>query len=196
MSSSVLTGSITTIIGPMFSGKTTEMLRLLRLKARSGKKCIVVRYSGDTRYNLESITNHDGIVFDGYIMVKGNKVQCADVKICNNIKDVDMDLYDVLAIDELHFFTDETEYLNKLANNGKYIIVSGLHSSFEQKPIGQFLTNVLAISDDIKYMPGLCRICGGIGTFNIRTNDSKELIEVGGDDKYMTVCRNCRNTKI
>ena len=112
-------GSIVTVIGPMFSGKTTEVIRLSKLKARMGKKCVIIRHSDDIRYGVENITNHDGDVFNGHIVVLGKKVQAADVVMCKTIADVDMNKYDVLVIDEvgyLPFSRDGASLLFQLIN--------------------------------------------------------------------------------
>lgn len=52
-------GSIEMIIGPMFAGKTTELLRRVQLHAISGKSCLYIKYAADTRYDVNCIATHD-----------------------------------------------------------------------------------------------------------------------------------------
>jgi thymidine kinase len=52
-------GSIEVIFGPMFSGKTTELLRRIRRFSLAQRTCLVVKYSKDTRYSQDGVSTHD-----------------------------------------------------------------------------------------------------------------------------------------
>jgi len=52
-------GQIHLILGPMFSGKTTELLRQLKRHSIAQHKCLLIKYAGDTRYSIEAVSTHD-----------------------------------------------------------------------------------------------------------------------------------------
>ena len=87
-------GSIELIIGPMFSGKTTELIRIIRRNIFAKKSCIIVKYKHDTRYSIEDVSTHD--------------LQQAKAISCHNIEEVYPELlkYQVIGIDEGQFFKD------------------------------------------------------------------------------------------
>ncbi len=112
---------ITLIIGPMFSGKTTELLRRLNRDSIAGKKVILIRNNIDKRV----ILTHDNMSF--------NRVK---VIISDNLSEMDVSYYDVIGIDEGQFF-DDLIAANQWANKGKNIIIAGLDATSEQKPFGK-----------------------------------------------------------
>jgi len=87
-------GSIEMIIGPMFAGKSTELLRRVRRLEIAGRKCLHIKYVADTRYDAECITTHDN-----------NKIKAVCVKTLAEIGDKWKN-YDVIGVDEGQFFTD------------------------------------------------------------------------------------------
>ena len=56
-------GSLEVIFGPMFSGKSTELLRRIRRYKLAQRKCLVIKYRADCRYNVEKAVTHDQYVF-------------------------------------------------------------------------------------------------------------------------------------
>lgn len=54
-----MSGTIELILGPMFSGKTTELLRRIRRHAAARKTCLLVKHSSDDRYGSALVTTHD-----------------------------------------------------------------------------------------------------------------------------------------
>jgi len=87
-------GSIELIIGPMFSGKSTELLRRVRRNKFSKKSCILVKYKFDTRYSNEGVATHD-------------KLSVKAIS-CTGIEEIYSELlkYQVIGIDEGQFFKD------------------------------------------------------------------------------------------
>lgn len=115
-------GRIELIIGPMFAGKSTELLRRVRRLEISGKKCLNIKYTGDNRYaNEEStITTHDK-----------QAMKAVAVSSFDQIGDAWRD-FDVISIDEGQFYEDTSEFADRAANNGKIVIVSALNGSYEK----------------------------------------------------------------
>jgi thymidine kinase len=123
-------GFIEIILGPMFSGKSSELLKKYRRHKKLGLKCILVKYLHDTRYSKTGIATHDLVIQDKDVITCGTKLKYID-EVMNN--------YDVILIDEGQFFDDIVDVVDNLANNGKKIIIASLDGTFEQKPFGHTL---------------------------------------------------------
>lgn len=179
--------SITLIIGPMFSGKTTELIRLVDRKRIAGKKCLIIKHMIDTRFNTDNnVQTHSQISYEA-----------CDIKYFRVLTTVDIDYfkqnYHVVAIEEGHFFTNLCTYCNMMANNKIDVIVSALDSSFKQelfKNVGE----LIAYAETVVKLTAVCMRCKqDDGSFTIRNNGSTLDILVGGADIYESVCRECLN---
>lgn len=94
--SEVFNGSIDLVIGPMFSGKTTELIRRVRRNVAASKKCLLVKYKGDNRYTEDPVlSTHDHIH--------------TEAKAVSTLSEVSNTVwhYDIIAIDEGQFFPGE-----------------------------------------------------------------------------------------
>lgn len=189
--------SITLIIGPMFSGKTSELIRLVDRKRIANKRCLILKHSQDTRFNhndndLSHVTTHSEIRYHKCDVVQvTDEEHAAIIDLIAGI--VEHNKYDVVAIEEGHFFPEINEYCLYLANNGIEVIVSALDGSFKQ----ELFTNIgklIANSESVIKLTAVCMRCNNAdASFNIRTNDSEQEILVGGIDMYQSVCRKCLN---
>ncbi len=186
--------SITTIIGPMFSGKTTELIRLIRREKLIKKnKCLVIKHVNDIRYDEKNtnmfnhITTHDGESYDECDFI--NLSNFTDDKIVDDI----INKYNVVGIDEGFFFKDINFFCNKLADAGVSVIVSSIDSSYQQEIFSE-VADLIAMSERIIKLSAICMICEERdASFTIRISDSKEKFLVGGKDLYRCVCRQCLN---
>lgn len=175
-------GEIQFIFGPMFSGKTSELIGRMRRYTIAGMKCMAVKYSGDIRYDNLKISTHDLVMWDA---ITGN-----------NISDLyeELTTYDVIGIDEGQFFEDINEYAEKLANNGKIVIVSALSGNFQREKIGS-LYDLIPKVEKITMLNAICMECKKDGAFTQRIGKETEQEIIGGLDKYRAVCRGCFNNK-
>ncbi len=191
--------SITIIIGPMFSGKTTEFIRLIDRKKIADKRCLIIKHPSDDRFddrfddlqgdinskNKYHITTHSKIRYDG-----------CDIKYITDLTNEDIieniiKTYDVVGIEEGFFFKNIGNFCNILANNGIDIIVATLDSSYRQELFSE-IGCLIAISEDVIKLKAICMQCKKAdASFTIRTVDSDEEILVGGKDIYKSVCRKC-----
>jgi thymidine kinase len=105
-------------MGPMFAGKSTELLRRVNRLEISGKKCLSVKFAGDSRYSNNSISTHD--------LIKRMAVSCNKLE---ELGDMWMD-FDVIGIDEGQFFEDLVEFCQHAANKGKIIVTSALNGMY------------------------------------------------------------------
>lgn len=175
-----MSANLEIIIGPMFSGKSTEIIRRIRLLQKIDKKILVVKPSIDNRYTSDKITSHN--------------YESVDCLVVNNLNDIDrcvIEAHDVVVIDEGQFFGDLVETIDFwLKSFNINIIVAGLDGDFQQKPIGKIL-NLIPLSNKCVKLNSLCNICknGTEAPFSFRLVQSKETVLVGGSDEYMPLCR-------
>lgn len=170
---------ISLIIGPMFSGKTTELLRRLTRSKIAGKKVILLRPKIDTREKL----THDNLTTNGIKEIFLNEINP------DNFMD-----YDVIGIDEGQFFKNLAASANILANRGKKVIIAGLDATSELEPFEEIL-NCIPYSEEVVKLSAICTFCGSeLGSFtHFKLGNKKEKIIVGGADLYNAICRKCLN---
>jgi len=181
--------SITVIMGPMFSGKTSELIRLIDRKRIAGKKCLIIKHTKDNRFdNASNIVTHSEIIYSKCPIIYLSTLEESAINLVND------NGYDVVGIDEGFFFSKVLKpFFNKLADSGIDVIVSTLESSFRQElflDVGM----LCATAEHVIKLKAICMRCKELeASFTIRTIDSTELILVGGADEYQSVCRPCLN---
>ncbi len=169
------------ILGPMFSGKTTELLRRLTRSKIAGKKTILIRNNIDKRDHLTHDNKCNGNIEEKYI---------------SNLNEINPTNFEVIGIDEGQFFKDLYIYANKWANNNKIIIISALNGTSEQKPFEE-ITKIIPFAEEIDKLNAVCIKCGSdFGTYSkYLKHDKNSTIKVGGSESYQARCRNCLNMK-
>ena len=175
-----MTGKLELIIGPMFSGKSTELIRRIRLLQKIDKKVLVVKPSIDNRFSIDKLTTHN---FDS---VESNVYQKL-----SDISDNTISQYHTIVIDEGQFFPDLKEIVIRWVDNHNInIIIGGLDGDFKRNPIGQIL-ELIPHSDKCIKLSSLCSICkdGTEAPFSFRTVNSNDTVLVGGSESYIPVCR-------
>lgn len=168
------------ILGPMFSGKTTELIRIRNRYKHSNIKCCIVNHSLDDRYNEEfHMVSHDQC-----------KVPCIYAKTLNEIISVMLD-NDIILINEGQFFDDLFDVVKKLINEyNKIIYVCGLDGDYKQQKFGQIL-DLIPISNNVRKLKGICFECKKRDSiFTHRISNEKEQIVVGVHN-YSSLCREC-----
>jgi len=169
--------SIELIIGPMFSGKTTELIRRCRRRMSVGLNVIILNHTMDTRNGKGKVVTHDGI----------NMESAA----CDSIDPEKYLMHDVIAIDEAQFFNGIDDSIMILAEkHGKQVIMSCLSGDANRKP-WPGVDSLIAISDQIIHCRALCVVCHKPAAFSKRHQPSDTKIDIGGKDKYSSVCREC-----
>ncbi|XP_069848986.1 thymidine kinase, cytosolic isoform X3 [Dipodomys merriami] len=136
-SPSKIRGQIQVILGPMFSGKSTELMRRVRRFQIAQHKCLVVKYAKDTRYSSHFST-HDRNTMEALPACQLRDVVQEAMTVA------------VVGIDEGQFFPDIVEFCETMANNGKTVIVAALDGTFQRK--------VEVIGGADKYH-SVCRLC-------------------------------------
>jgi thymidine kinase len=176
-------GKLEIIIGPMFSGKSTEVIRRIRLLKCISKKILIIKPFIDNRYDQNKISSHN---YDGESCITVNKLYEI-----SEIKDLEIESYDTIIIDEAQFFPDLKYNVNYWVDIlGINVIVSGLDGDFKRQPLGQIL-ELIPYSDECTKLNSLCGLCknGNSAPFTRRISKSKESVLIGGSESYIPVCR-------
>ena len=173
-------GQIQVILGPMFSGKTTELIRRLKRYQFANHKCLIVKYQRDIRYDKENISTHDHQTMQA--------VACLQLE--HLLKGNLADQFSVIGIDEGQFFPDTVSFTERMANLGKTVIVAALDGSYQRTGFGDIL-NLIPLSESVIKLTAVCMNCFDEASFTKRIGLEKELEVIGGAEKYMAVCRKC-----
>jgi thymidine kinase len=172
--------SIHVITGPMFAGKTTELLQKAQRYRYIGSSMLIIKPSLDSRYGNDVMMTHSGI--KEHDIVNARELKDLSTKI---------DKFDILLIDEGQFFTDiyETclEWRNILK---KTIIVSCLDMTSDGLPFGT-IGNLFAIADTIQKLKSVCFHCKKDATFSKCLVSKKKQVLLGGVDTYIANCLEC-----
>ena len=171
-------GRIELIIGPMFAGKSTELIRRTRRYARTRKNVLVIKYKADTRYSVESVSTHDRIEHRA--------------ESCSELREVDhlLDNIDVVAIDEGQFFPDLLSWTDRVANSGRVVIIACLDADFLRAPFGD-VCQLVPRAELITKLTAVCNRCTADAAFTLRTTNATQQELIGGAEMYEPVCRSC-----
>lgn len=173
------TGWIEVIAGCMFSGKTEELIRRLRRAKIAKQKVVIFKPNIDTRYSTNSIVSHSEQSLPS-ILIK-------DVKeILDLVEDAQ-----VIGIDEAQFFSNNLiDVCNKLADDGKRVIVAGLDMDYRGVPF-EPIPQILSVAEYITKTLAICVECGSPADRTQRKTTSSERVIVGAADVYEARCRKC-----
>lgn len=188
----LIRGSITLITGPMFSGKTTELLRTVRVSQIANGKCCVVRPMMDTRWDENEVHTHYSAQKHG---VKGYSIDEGDIVVTENLMDkielFTQNEYDVVAIDEGQFFKDLQPACTYMATKGIHVVVAALNGDSNQKGFDS-VTQLYPHCENINMLKAICMHCRSReASFSVKLSAGGPQVDVGGSDKYMAVCRCC-----
>jgi thymidine kinase len=173
------TGWIEVITGCMFSGKTEELIRRLRRAQIAKQKVKIFKPRIDARYSNNSIVSHNEQSLPSILIDDINEV-------VNQSEDAQ-----VIAIDEAQFFREEiVNICNKLASQGKRVIVAGLDQDYTGKPF-EPIPQLLAIAEYITKQHAICVVCGNPADKTQRKTTEAERVVVGAAEKYEARCRKC-----
>ena len=168
------------ICGPMFSGKTEELIRRLRRANAAWKRVQVFSPGIDTRYSESEIVTHNDI-----------RMQAEAVDFAEEILSRLDWRTQVVGVDEANFFGQAlVGVVSQLAEAGKQVIVAGLDSDYKGRPFPP-IPDLLALAGSITKMLAVCARCAAPATQTQRLVDSEELILVGAVDSYEARCRRC-----
>lgn len=171
-------GSIEVVCGPMFSGKTEELIRRVKRSQIAKQRVQIFKPAIDIRYDKEGVVTHSSQA------IKAEPVENA-VDILIRLKDSTR----VVAIDEVQFFDDNIiTVVTKLAARGYRVICAGLDLDYRALPFGPMPT-LLALADEVMKIHAICTVCGAPATRTYRLSKAKEQFLLGETDAYEARCR-------
>lgn len=173
-------GWIEVICGPMFSGKSEELIRRLRRSMIARKRVQVFKPALDTRYSDDEIVSHGDVRMRSEVVSDPGEI----------LTRLDWRT-EVIGIDEANFMGDGLiEVAGRLADSGKQVIVAGLDTDYMGRPFSP-IPELLALAESITKTLAICVRCGNPAKHTQRLVDSNDLIVVGASGMYEARCRRC-----
>jgi len=179
-------GWIEVITGPMFAGKTEELIRRVKRLEYARQNIIVFKAQIDSRYASDEVVSHNNNRTKSINIVKAREI----------MKYVNAET-DVVAIDEIQFLDEEAvEICEYLADHGIRVIVSGLDRNFRGE-VFSFMPKLLALAEYVTKLSAICVKCHTPATRTQRIINGKPaayddpIILVGAQDSYEARCRHC-----
>jgi len=180
-------GWLEVVCGPMFSGKSEELIRRLRRAEIAGQRALIVKPLIDDRYDVGHVVSHAGAKMRAVTAASSDEVR----RLATG--------YDAVGIDEVQFFDDGiVEAIESLVGSGARVVVAGLAQDFRGLPFGAMPT-LLCVAEFVDKLEAVCHRCGGPATMTQRLVDGApapydgETIQVGALDSYEARCRACHS---
>jgi thymidine kinase len=173
-------GWIEVICGPMFSGKSEELIRRLRRAMIARKRVEVFKPVIDNRYSADEIVSHGDLRMTSQVVANASEI---------------MDRIDwraeVIGVDEANFMGPGlVDVAQRLADSGKQVIIAGLDTDYLGRPFPP-IPDLLALAESITKTLAICVRCGNPAKHTQRLRGSDDLIVVGASDMYEARCRRC-----
>ena len=178
-------GWLEVICGPMFSGKSEEMIRRLRRAEIAGQRVVIFKPRIDDRYDAADVVSHAGA-----------RMQAVPVSTVAEVVEHAQG-FDVVGIDEVQFFEPAiVSTALALADGGVRVVVAGLDQDFRRLPFGP-IPDLLSHAEFVDKLQAVCHRCGGPATTTQRLVDGRpapysgETVVVGAAEQYEARCRGC-----
>ena len=174
-------GTLETIVGAMFAGKTSELLKRILWAEHQGKKILVVKPIIDNRYSEKFIQTHNNLNHQCFPMNNWDEV--------NNNYEINKKNFDMIFLDEVQFMESKITISNveKYLNLGVDIVCAGLDQDSRGKP-WETSSFLLGLSDKITKIYGFCNVCGLEATKTYRKIQGGDRTQVGSADIYEPRC--------
>ncbi len=172
-------GSLEVICGPMFSGKTEELIRRLRRAQIARQRVVILKPGIDDRYDADHLVSHNLV-----------KIPSVQVRTSQEVLEFGREA-EVVGIDEVQFLDDGiADVCERLANEGRRVIVAGLDQDYRARPF-EPIPSLLARAEYITKTLAICVSCGAPAGRTQRVAALGGRILVGSSDVYEARCRRC-----
>jgi thymidine kinase len=178
-------GWLEVVCGPMFSGKSEELIRRLRRAEIAGRRTLIVKPQVDDRYDVTYVVSHSGARLRAVAAESA-----ADVLRLS-------EGYEVVGVDEAQFFDEGiVAAVETMVARGARVVAAGLDTDFRHEPFGAMPT-LLALAEFVDKLQAVCHRCGGPATRTQRLVDGEpapfagETIQIGALDSYEARCAAC-----
>ena len=176
-------GRMEVITGPMFSGKSEELIRRLKRAQIARLRIASFKPEIDLRYQPDAISSHSA-----------QTIRAVAVRDVNRLRAVifpALDTVDVVGIDEAQFFDELLVGLAmELVEAGKRVVLAGLDTTFAGEPFAP-MPALMAIADEVVKLSAVCMVCGAPAIHTQRLGASQQLVMVGASGMYEARCRAC-----
>lgn len=174
----------------MFSGKTSELIRLVEREVYAKKKGGIFKIAFDKRYSATQVVTHNGLRYDAYTIASSEK-GIRRIEELTQSKGLD-----AIGVDEVNFFPESVVgLLDRLADEKK-VVACGLNLNFKAEPFATTM-ELAARADRVTYLSAVCVVCGQEATRTQRlvrgepAPKESPIIVVGGKGMYEPRCRDC-----
>lgn len=179
-------GWVEVICGPMFAGKSEELIRRIKRLQYAKKNVVVFKPQIDNRYSEDEVVSHNK-----------NKTKCYNLTDSQDVyKYVTDDTYAV-CFDEVQFLNEDIlTVINDLANKGKRVICAGLDNDFRGEPFS-IMPKLLCMAEYVTKLTAICQVCGANATRTQRLVNKEPafyedpIIIIGASESYEPRCRHC-----
>ena len=174
-------GNLETIVGAMFAGKTSELLKRILWAKHQNKKIVVIKPNIDNRYSNEKIITHNNLSHECYSM------SCWEKTLKRFI--FEKSQVDMVFLDEIQFMDthDTLKNVENILNKGIDVVCAGLDQDSRGKP-WETSSMLLGLSDKIVKIYGFCNVCGIEATKTYRKTEGGERTQVGAANIYEPRC--------
>lgn len=183
-------GEITVIAGSMFAGKTEELIRLARRALYARRRVQVFKPAIDNRYDEHKVVTHMGVSHNAVVV--------------NGVAELTRMILpetETICIEECQFFDHSlVNLVQKLADEGRDVILAGLDQDFRREPFG-CMPALLAVADNVVKLRAICMNCGAPASHTYRMIEGKPahyddpVILIGATEAYEARCRACFKLK-
>ncbi len=173
------TGWIEVITGCMFSGKTEELIRRLNRARYARQRVLIFKPRIDVRYAPDSVVSHSKQELQAVAIEEAHEMIEASVGV------------DVVGVDEAQFLgAGLVPVVERLANEGKRVIVAGLDQDFLGRPF-EPMPHIMAVAEYVTKNLAICMRCGNPADRSQRLVRRDATVVVGGSEAYEARCRRC-----
>jgi thymidine kinase len=178
-------GWLEVVCGPMFSGKSEELIRRLRRAEIAGQRALIVKPAIDDRYDVGHVVSHAGAKMRAVTAANSAEV----LRLAAG--------YSAVGIDEAQFFDlGIIDTINDLVALGVRVVAAGLAQDFRGEPFGAMPT-LLCLAEFVDKLEAVCHRCGGPATLTQRLVNGHPApfagatVQIGALDSYEARCRSC-----
>jgi len=177
-------GILEVVVGPMFSGKSEELIRRLKRARIARQRVACFKPDIDLRYHRTHIASHSEQTHEAAV-VTPNAERLREALFSTG----QIDAVEVVGVDEVQFFDEGIVPLTmELVGLGKRVIMAGLDTTFTAEPFGP-VPNLMALADNVTKLSAVCMVCGQPAIHTQRLGNSQQLVVVGAAGLYEARCR-------
>jgi thymidine kinase len=176
-------GRIEVITGPMFSGKSEELIRRLKRARIARQRVLCFKPDIDLRYHRGAIASHSAQTHEALTIANVERMREALFAQLNAVE--------VIGVDEAQFLDEGIVPLTlELVHLGKRVVIAGLDTTFSGEPFGP-IPALLAIADEVTKLSAVCMVCGAPAIHTQRLGSNQQVVMVGAAGVYEARCRAC-----